>query len=831
VNPAPGSPHASADVPAPDESAFEGAVTPQPRTRRERRAAEQQSLATSALPPPLELRDLGGPPEVAPAPGPRAAPPGQQGPAAPEQQSTEPRPEPAAGPPPATPAAAPAPPAAAPPAAAPPAATPPAVATPPADAAPPADDAPQADDAPARDAAPAVPREGEPRTPVTPYPAAGHAADPAPEPVTAGGATRSGRKAEDRALALRAAGGLAFLAAMAATAVIVVVALLYLAVTSAAAHALLGAAVALLALGVGGTLAWAVRTVVDTTPGPLVGAELTREAQPRLWAEVDDLAARIGTEPPSRIVTDGTVNAALSVVGDRREMVVGLPLLVGLDRDELRAVLAHELAHHVSGRVRSVARAYRATRRLELTVASLPPGVARWLLREVSRSYLPLVAAPNRDHERAADDWAARLAGPTVTASALLRIGKLNAAWTLLIDQYLPLGGPARRRPSLADGLRNLLAARPAELESAPAAAPAGGFDAHPPTAERVGRLSALPAGAPRSRALPATTLLEGHEAALERCVLVDDDPPASWDEVAALAGVAEQERVAAVLARAALAAGVAEPVTAAGILDALGRGDGARLIDPLLPPAIDADRDAVAVSLLEQFLAALVAVTLLRAGLARFRLDWAGPSRLERRVVGAGGGAKRDAGDDWTAWDGGPLVAAAAGSRAAVTPLRAWLQHLGADLTSAIHAAPEPPPRPLSALADCEVVGPFGPRPVDVVVYTTGVLLAPAPAGSRAARLRHRLAGGAARVAAGRIVKLAEGAGADPGSVPGGWWIAADTVSHAQLRDRRVGFELQLRLSDGAGAVIRATPGTTRRGTPVDDLGRLLGDRLSTLA
>jgi hypothetical protein len=30
---------------------------------------------------------------------------------------------------------------------------------------------------------------------------------------------------------------------------------------------------------------------------------------------------------------------------------------------------------------------------------------------------------------------------------------------------------------------------------------------------------------------------------------------------------------------------------------------------------------------------------------------------------------------------------------------------------------------------------------------------------------------------------------------------------------------------------VIRATPETTRRGTPVDDLGRLLGDRLSTLA
>jgi hypothetical protein len=311
----------------------------------------------------------------------------------------------------------------------------------------------------------------------------------------------------------------------------------------------------------------------------------------------------------------------------------------------------------------------------------------------------------------------------------------------------------------------------------------------------------------------------------LERSVLVDDDPPASWAAVAALAGVAEQERVAAVLARAALAAGVPEPATPAGILDALGRGEGRAIVDPLLPPALDAaERRTAAVALLGEFLDALVAVTLLRPGLARFRLDWAGPSRLERRDVPVGS-------DGWTAWDARDLVADAAASPGAVTPLRAWLTHLGADLASPIEAAPEPPPRPISAFADSEVLGPFGSRPVDVVVYSTGVLLAASPPVTALARLRHRLAGGAARVAADRIVKLADGAGADPGSVPGGWWVAADTVQHAQLRDRRAGFELHLRLGDGSGAVVRATPETTRRGTPVDDLARLLGDRLSTLA
>jgi hypothetical protein len=109
-------------------------------------------------------------------------------------------------------------------------------------------------------------------------------------------------------------------------------------------------------------------------------------------------------------------------------------------------------------------------------------------------------------------------------------------------------------------------------------------------------------------------------------------------------------------------------------------------------------------------------------------------------------------------------------------------------------------------------------------------VLLAPAPAPTTAARLRQRLAGGAERVAADRIVRLAEAAGADPESVPGGWWVAADTVRHAQFHDRRSGFELQFRLGDGSGATVRATAGTTTRGTPADDLRRLLGDRLSRL-
>jgi Zn-dependent protease with chaperone function len=78
--------------------------------------------------------------------------------------------------------------------------------------------------------------------------------------------------------------------------------------------------------------------------------------QPRLWHEVRELAGFAATRPPDEIQLVAAANAGvaeetslLGLVGGTRKMSLGAPLLVGLSREQLRAVLAHELGHY-SGR-------------------------------------------------------------------------------------------------------------------------------------------------------------------------------------------------------------------------------------------------------------------------------------------------------------------------------------------------------------------------------------------------------------------------------------------------------------------------------------------------
>ena len=117
-------------------------------------------------------------------------------------------------------------------------------------------------------------------------------------------------------------------------------------------------AVVLLALVlVPASLASAVRRAVTRgghrpgqEPGGLV---LTEQDQPGLWAEVRELAAATATRAPDEIRLVPDVNAAVSeatrpfALGPSiRRMFLGAPLLQGVSRNQLRAVLAHELGHH-----------------------------------------------------------------------------------------------------------------------------------------------------------------------------------------------------------------------------------------------------------------------------------------------------------------------------------------------------------------------------------------------------------------------------------------------------------------------------------------------------
>jgi len=225
---------------------------------------------------------------------------------------------------------------------------------------------------------------------------------------------------------------------------------------------------------------------------------------PALQAEVARLREAAGAPPLAGIVIDTQLNAAaaslprlLGLAGHRHYLVLGLPLLQLLDRDEAAAVIAHEFGHfgeqhgRLSGwlyRVRFTW--YRAIEGLTTSGFLLSMPIARFYMW-----YAPLFDAWSfvlaRAHEFRADAIAARVAGKAAMASALLRLehgtGRLQSTlWPrVLARAHVQSYMPAQLLAPLADGLRaaptpdtaRLLAIADREIDP---------FDTHPVLSRRI---------------------------------------------------------------------------------------------------------------------------------------------------------------------------------------------------------------------------------------------------------------------------------------------------------------------------------------------------------
>ncbi|MEU2450870.1 M48 family metallopeptidase [Streptomyces sp. NPDC012765] len=180
--------------------------------------------------------------------------------------------------------------------------------------------------------------------------------------------------------------------------------------------------------------------------GPRI--ELTPQEQPELWALTVQLAGELGTAPPATIRLADTFNAyagergrLLGLVGGPRTLDLGLPLLLGLTGDELRAVVCHELGHYAGRHTRLAAVSHRGSVALERTVryleiletdqTSVKPPV-RLLLRltkAYNGMYLRLTLAVRRAQELEADAAAARITGAHTFAQALRTVHRLAPLW------------------------------------------------------------------------------------------------------------------------------------------------------------------------------------------------------------------------------------------------------------------------------------------------------------------------------------------------------------------------------------------------------------------
>ncbi|MDX3641060.1 M48 family metalloprotease [Streptomyces sp. MB09-02B] len=276
------------------------------------------------------------------------------------------------------------------------------------------------------------------------------------------------------------------------------------------------------------------------------GLPVTEADEPELWRTVRELADQVGTRAPSRIVLTADVNAAvaedarlLGLLPGPRRLYLGVPLLQGLTEAQLRAVLAHELGHYSNSDTRLAALTVRGRAQVLRTVRHFEERADKSAGRERARQekknakaaakgkktreidtrhvgvtyramakiyigyaklYIRATLAGSRRQEYAADLASVRIAGRDATASALREIPALDAAFDFYMNSYATLGAEARLMPPRGEffgGYGRMLSARQLELVGLRTdlpTEPASPYDSHPPIADRVERIEALPA-------------------------------------------------------------------------------------------------------------------------------------------------------------------------------------------------------------------------------------------------------------------------------------------------------------------------------------------------
>jgi Zn-dependent protease with chaperone function len=269
-------------------------------------------------------------------------------------------------------------------------------------------------------------------------------------------------------------------------------------------------------------------------PGP----RLARPEHPRLFALVDEVARATGQAAPADVHLVPDVNAFVAEVGGtgvggtglglggvggsrRRILGVGLPLLEVLSVAELRAVLAHEFGHYVSGDTRLGPWIYRTRAAIARTLKSLA-GHSTLLMTPFAwygAAFLRVTHAVSRAQELVADATAARVAGRETARRALVRIeGGAGAYEAYLANEFAPVLGLGFRPPIVA-GFRQFLAAPGvstavgALVDHRLTGEPTDPYDTHPGLRDRLAALDGLPDGAPTlapgpGEDAPATALL-----------------------------------------------------------------------------------------------------------------------------------------------------------------------------------------------------------------------------------------------------------------------------------------------------------------------------------
>jgi len=260
-------------------------------------------------------------------------------------------------------------------------------------------------------------------------------------------------------------------------------------------------------------------------PDADLGPVLAFTDAPLLFAAVNEVSRRLGVRPPGQVRLTYLPCCGVVAWGRSQALILGLPLLRVLTLAELRAVLAHELAHLARGDATRAARSARFVGALRQALDQAggrergPLGawarvccrVASWLIGPIARG-----------QEARADRSAAAIAGGSVAASALVKAAMVQPLFREVLEHYDPSQPEA---PNLYAFFRAFWYRLPAEAHSAMRLRVLAGGDGrhdpdptHPPLPERLALLQAYPdpaahaAGADSTPAAASLGDLEGFE-------------------------------------------------------------------------------------------------------------------------------------------------------------------------------------------------------------------------------------------------------------------------------------------------------------------------------
>lgn len=569
-----------------------------------------------------------------------------------------------------------------------------------------------------------------------------------------------------------------------------------------------------------GALGYGTWRALHTRRRTPAGVAVTRQQAPKLWELIDGAAVAAGVRPPDgvTVVADATAvlgerTRVLGLIGGRRDLYLGLPLLQALPPARLRAVVAHELAHGSPKLGRWAPLAYRG----RVAVGRTAPRISRRnpagaVLRAYAAFYRRMDAPFSRAQELAADRIAADHAGADETVAALRDLPALAGMQRLFHAEYVGPGWQAGYVPDdVFGGLLRVLAARSVEMSMLRATEPepSGPWDTHPPLAERVAALTPRPSPADAAPEEPSSAEDAAEEKAEEKDEkaqekagdepvepeeeLVPDLPAlgralqavafpprgrtvVSWDECLSFARTTEMEREAeAALAAISRASDAAVP-DAAHLLTLVADGRLRAAAGAVFPDASPEEITGRIVDLL----GLMLALAALRGGVARWRHSWTGAAEV-------------------VAVDGANLnlaeLAAAAADPETTEAVRTYLTENGFDLAARADQRAAARARVLGGLVNLSADG----TRTDLLITDLGLLLVPGLPRGRGVEAKRRLT----RIAADGVP-----AGAEPPAEPDSdqelrrFVPFADVAGVTVLPGRRKGWVIGLR--DGGNLSLR---------------------------